>query len=135
MIWDMLPLVSYTFAGVAALHSVSLFALRAPANDVDSISVALTGLVMDCMAIPMAYFIPKYGFHPVRLVTAQYHLYYNIADDVLTVTQFGANLYERVHSLDQLLGSSSGAQLQGHRLGREGVHCDRGEHRHRAADR
>lgn len=67
MIWDMLPLTSFAFAGVAALHSISLFALRVPANDVDSVHVALTGLVMDCMAVPMAYFIPKYGFHPVRL--------------------------------------------------------------------
>lgn len=57
MLGDILLKIAYCSGGFAAAHSVALAAMRIPSHDVDSVHIALTGLAMDCLVLPLIYFI------------------------------------------------------------------------------
>ncbi len=61
----MLPLAASVFGGLAVTHSIALFAIRSINYDLDSIHLAISGIVMDVMVIPMIIFLNVFEWNEV----------------------------------------------------------------------
>jgi hypothetical protein len=62
---ELLPILSQTLAWTAAIHSAVLVFMRAKTHESESFWIELSGVVLDFMVLPVAYYFPHFGFNSV----------------------------------------------------------------------
>jgi hypothetical protein len=62
---ELLPILSQAVAWAAALHSAVLVFMRSKTHESESFWIELSGVVLDFMVLPVAYYFPHFGFNSV----------------------------------------------------------------------